>query len=164
METVAVRDGLDEERAALFALLGRLLSEPPDAALLARLQGLGGSDTPLGRALTGLAAAAEAADPAALEREHFNLFIGVGRGELMPYGSWYLTGFLHDRPLAELRGTLRRLGIERAPGVPEPEDHIAFCLRNLCRTDRQPLSRRRSECGLRVFRNASPALGRAFLR
>ena len=127
METVAVRDGLDEERAALFALLGRLLSEPPDAALLSRLQGLGGSDTPLGRALTGLAAAAEAADPAALEREHFNLFIGVGRGELMPYGSWYLTGFLHDRPLAELRRTLRRLGIERAPGVPEPEDHIAFC-------------------------------------
>jgi TorA maturation chaperone TorD len=126
VETAAVRDGLDEERAALFALLGRLLSEPPDAALLSRLQGLGGSETPLGRALAGLAAAAEAADPVALEREHFKLLIGVGRGELMPYGSWYLTGFLHDRPLAELRGTLRRLGIERAPGVPEPEDHIAF--------------------------------------
>jgi TorA maturation chaperone TorD len=126
VETVATRDGLDEERAALFALLGRLLWEPPDAALLARLRSLDGSETPLGRALAGLAAAAEAADPAALEREHFNLFIGVGRGELMPYGSWYLTGFLHDRPLAELRGTLRRLGIERAPGVPEPEDHIAF--------------------------------------
>jgi TorA maturation chaperone TorD len=120
------QDRLDEERAALFALLGRLLSEPPDAALLARLRGLGGGETPLGRALGELAAAAKAADPAALEREHFSLFIGVGRGELMPYASWYLTGFLHDRPLAELRGTLRRLGVERAPGVPEPEDHIAF--------------------------------------
>ena len=125
MEADAV-DRLDGERAALFALLGRLLSEPPDAALLARLRGLGGGDTPLGQALAGLAAAAEAADPASLEREYFNLFIGVGRGELMPYGSWYLTGFLHDRPLADLRDTLRRLGVERAPGVSEPEDHIAF--------------------------------------
>ncbi len=121
-----VADKLDGERAALFALLGRLLSEPPDAALLARLRGLGGGDTPLGRALAGLAAAADAADPEALEREYFKLFIGVGRGELMPYASWYLTGFINDRPLADLRGVLRRLGIERAPGVSEPEDHIAF--------------------------------------
>ncbi len=126
---VGATDGLDEERAALFALLGRLLSEPPDAALLARLRGLGG-DGPLGQALAGLAAAAGGADPAAVEREYFKLFIGVGRGELMPYASWYLTGFLQDRPLADLRGELRRLGVERAPGVPEPEDHIAF----LCET------------------------------
>lgn len=123
-------DGLDRERAALFALLGRLLSEPPDAALLMRLRALRGDGTRLGQALADLAAAAEDADPAALEREHFKLFIGVGRGELMPYASWYLTGFLHDRPLADLRGALRRLGVERAPGVPEPEDHIAF----LCET------------------------------
>jgi len=124
-----VNDRLDEERAALFALLGRLLSEPPDAPLLARLRGLGG-DGPLGQALAGLAAAAGAAEPAALEREHFNLFVGVGRGELMPYGSWYLSGFLHDRPLADLRAALRRLGVERAPGVSEPEDHIV----SLCET------------------------------
>jgi len=129
LDAVAAEDTLDRERAALFALLGRLLSAAPDAALLARLRGLGG-DGPLGQALAGLAAAARDADVAGLEREHFDLFIGVGRGELMPYGSWYLTGFLHDRPLAELRGALRRLGVERAPGVPEPEDHIAF----LCET------------------------------
>ena len=99
-----VADGLDRERAALFALLGRLLSEAPDAALLARLRGLDGDGrTPLGKALSGLAAAAGATDADAAEREHFRLFIGVGRGELMPYASWYLTGFLHDRPLAELR-------------------------------------------------------------
>ena len=145
------QDRLDEERAALFALLGRLLSEPPDAALLARLRGLGGGETPLGRALGDLAAAAKAADPAALEREHFNLFIGVGRGELMPYASWYLTGFLHDRPLAELRGTLRRLGVERAPGVPEPEDHIAFVCETLAGLIEQPFPRRRT----RMPRNAS---------
>jgi TorA maturation chaperone TorD len=129
VEAGVAYDRLEGERAALFALLGRLLSEAPDAQLLARLRGLGG-DGPLGRALAGLAAAAEAADPAAVEREYFNLFIGVGRGELMPYGSWYLTGFLNDRPLADLRGALRRLGVERAPGVCDPEDHIAF----LCET------------------------------
>jgi TorA maturation chaperone TorD len=131
VEAGIVDDGVDRERAALFALLGRLLSGPPDGPLLTRLRALAGDDgTRLGRALAGLAAAAEATDPAAAEREHFNLFIGVGRGELMPYASWYLTGFLHDRPLADLRGALRRLGVERAPGVPEPEDHIAF----LCET------------------------------
>jgi TorA maturation chaperone TorD len=119
-------DRLEAERAQLFALLGRLLSAPPDADLLGRLRGLAGNETPLGRAIAGLATAAGATGAAAVEREYFALFIGVGRGELMPYASWYLTGFLHDRPLAELRAELRRLGVQRAPGVAEPEDHIAF--------------------------------------
>lgn len=130
MEADVALDTLDEERAALFALLGRLLSAPPDPGLLARLRGLGGEGSPLGDALAGLAAESRDAEPAALEREHFHLFIGVGRGELMPYASWYLTGFLHDRPLADLRAALRGLGIERVSGVAEPEDHMAF----LCET------------------------------
>ena len=41
-----------------------------------------------------------------VEREYFDLFIGLGRGELLPYGSYYLTGFLHERPLARLREDL----------------------------------------------------------
>ena len=61
-----------------------------------------------------------------VEREYFDLFIGLGRGELMPYGSYYLTGFLHERPLARLRGDLAALGIERAEGEVEPEDHAAI--------------------------------------
>ena len=120
-------DPVDRERAQLFALLGRLLSGPPDADLLARLRGLRGDDTPLGRALDGLAGAARATDAARVEREHFLLFIGVGRGELLPYASYYLTGFLHERPLAELRATLGALGVARAAGVAEPEDHLGFC-------------------------------------
>jgi TorA maturation chaperone TorD len=122
-----VVDPLDRERAQLFALLGRLLSAAPDAVLLTRLQRLEGSDMPLGRAIAGLAAAAARTDAARAEREYFNLFIGVGRGELLPYGSYYLTGFLHERPLAELRATLAALGIARAEGVAEPEDHLGFC-------------------------------------
>ncbi|RYJ00658.1 MAG: molecular chaperone TorD, partial [Acetobacteraceae bacterium] len=75
----------------------------------------------------GLAAAAGRAEADAVAGEYFALFIGVGRGELLPYASYYLTGFLHERPLAELRGTLAGLGIARAAGVAEPEDHLGFC-------------------------------------
>ena len=121
-----VRDAVEVERAQAYALLGRLLSAPPDAALLARLRLLRGDTSPFGAALGALAAAAANMDEAAVEQEFFDLFIGVGRGELLPYASYYLTGFLHERPLAELRAELRRLGVARAPGVAEPEDHIGF--------------------------------------
>jgi TorA maturation chaperone TorD len=121
---------MDAERARLFALLGRLMGGPPDAALLARLKLLRGGAGELGEAYGALGAAAAATTPEAADREYFKLFIGVGRGELLPYASYYLTGFLHERPLADLRGDLARLGIERAEGVAEPEDHIAF----LCET------------------------------
>lgn len=124
-------DLLELERARLFALLGRLLVAPPDGALLANLRGLQGqSDTLLGRAYAGLSQAAREARLEAVEREYHELFIGVGRGELLPFASYYLTGFLHERPLAELRDALGRLGVERAPGVAEPEDHLGF----LCET------------------------------
>jgi TorA maturation chaperone TorD len=59
-------------------------------------------------------------------REYFDLFIGTGRGELLPYGSYYLTGFLNERPLARLRADLEALGIERAAETAEPEDHAAI--------------------------------------
>jgi TorA maturation chaperone TorD len=61
-----------------------------------------------------------------VEREYFHLFIGVGRGEILPYASYYLTGFLHERPLARLREDLGKIGIERSEGVHEPEDHAAI--------------------------------------
>jgi TorA maturation chaperone TorD len=119
-------DPLREGRANLYALLGHLLSDVPDPALLARLSALPADDTPLGRALGALGAAARLATPEALEREYHDLFIGLGRGELLPFASYYLTGFLHERPLAELRSDLKRLGITRSADVHQPEDHIAF--------------------------------------
>ena len=119
-------DPVDAERARLFALLGRLLGGPPDQSLLASLRLLRQGEGEIGEAYAVLAAAAGATTPEAVEREYFNLFIGVGRGEVLPYASYYLTGFLHERPLADLRGDLDRLGTERAEGVAEPEDHIAF--------------------------------------
>jgi TorA maturation chaperone TorD len=122
----AQADEVDEARAQEYALLSVLLARAPDAALLARLAELRGDATPLGVAHAALSEAAASADVGRVEREYFDLFIGLGRGELLPYGSYYLTGFLHERPLARLRGFLSKLGIERAEGQAEPEDHAAI--------------------------------------
>jgi TorA maturation chaperone TorD len=119
-------DEIDLLRAVEYALLARLLARAPDAATLAELGSLVGDATPLGQAHAALAAAARRANTKSVEREFFTLFIGVGRGELLPYASYYRTGFLNERPLAALRGDLVRLGIARADGVHDPEDNIAI--------------------------------------
>jgi TorA maturation chaperone TorD len=119
-------DDVDSARAQEYALLATLLSRAPSAALLKRLAKLRGDATPLGLAHAALAQAAHDANAEQVEREFFDLFIGIGRGELLPYGSYYLTGFLNERPLARLRDDLRALGIARADGQRDPEDHAAF--------------------------------------
>ncbi|HEY2229257.1 MAG TPA: molecular chaperone TorD family protein [Xanthobacteraceae bacterium] len=119
-------DDVDIARSREYALLATLLARAPDDVLLARLADLRGDESPLGLAHAAVAEAASHASASAVAREYFNLFIGVGRGELLPYGSYYLAGFLQDRPLARLRADLLRLGIERAGPDAEPEDHAAF--------------------------------------
>ncbi|MEX1083014.1 MAG: molecular chaperone TorD family protein, partial [Xanthobacteraceae bacterium] len=91
-----------------------------------QLAKLRGDATPLGLAHAALGEAASEANAERVSREYFDLFIGLGRGELLPYASYYLTGFLHDRPLARLRGDLEAIGVERAEGNAEPEDHAAI--------------------------------------
>jgi TorA maturation chaperone TorD len=119
-------DETDSARSQEYALLSALLARAPDADLLARLAGLRGDATPFGLAHMALGEAAASADADRISREYFELFIGLGRGEVLPYASYYLTGFLHDRPLARLRDDLAALGIERAEGNAEPEDHAAI--------------------------------------
>ena len=119
-------DEIDELRGSEYALLAVLLGAAPNADLLTRVAGLRGDATALGMAHLELADAARAAQESAVSREYFNLFIGVGRGELLPYGSWYQTGFLHERPLARVREDLDALGVERDGPSKEPEDHIAI--------------------------------------
>lgn len=72
-----------------------------------------------------LSAAAQQAQSEALDDEYQELFIGVGRGEVVPFGSWHQMGSLMDKPLAYVRQDLERLGFEREEQVKEPEDHIA---------------------------------------
>jgi TorA maturation chaperone TorD len=112
-------------RGRAYGLLGRLLRAPPDRVMLASLAQLAGDETGLGRAFAELAGAARAAEPVEVADEYDVLFIGVTQGELIPFASYYLTGFLHERPLARLRGDMARLGIARVDEVHEPEDHIA---------------------------------------
>lgn len=115
----------DRLRADLYNYLGLILSGPPDELLLAQTAGLTGDDTDLGQAITRLADCARTTTPQQAEREFNKLFIGLGRGELLPYASFYLTGFLHEKPLAVLRTDLSARRIERAANVYEPEDNIA---------------------------------------
>jgi TorA maturation chaperone TorD len=109
-------DEVDAARAQEYALLSVLLARAPDAGLLERLGALRGDASPLGLAHVALAEAAQRANVERLEREYFDLFIG----------SYYLTGFLHERPLARLRAHLGKLGLERTPDQAEPEDHAAI--------------------------------------
>ena len=119
-------DDVARGRAQEYALLARLLRDSPDAAFLKQIGQLRSDATALGDAHHELAEAATRASAADVEREFFSLFIGVGRGELLPYASYYVTGFLHERPLARLRQDLCRFGIARAEGVAEPEDHAGI--------------------------------------
>lgn len=115
-------------RASVYELLGSLLAAEPDERTLQSLRDIGEVDTSEGRMAMGwqlLKQAATKTQADLLRDEYFALFIGVGRGELVPFGSWYITGFLMEKPLAVLRGDLQRLGIERQQGVKESEDHMA---------------------------------------
>jgi len=116
-------DPVDAARAREYELLAALLSCPPSNDLLGEIAHLRGDTTPLGRAHAALAEAASEVVTSGVEREYFDLFVGLGRGELLPYASYYLTGFLNERPLSRLRDDLAALGIERVENNFEPEDH-----------------------------------------
>lgn len=118
----------DGMRADLYRLLARFLSSPPGAAELAIGAGIQGDGSNLGAAIDGLAKACRATDADQVATEFQDLFIGLARGEILPYGSYYLTGFLHEKPLARLRQDMERLGVERDPSSAEPEDHISSLL------------------------------------
>jgi TorA maturation chaperone TorD len=126
-ESEQARDLAPEQvaRARLYALLGALLAREPDPPLLELLRGIEPGEGALAETWQALRDEALTATAEALAEEYQVLFIGLGRGELLPYGSQYLTGFLMERPLAALREALRELGLERQDGVHEPEDHAA---------------------------------------
>ena len=148
-----IRSGMDAEavpppgvaddaavRANTYGLLGALLAAPARREHFDLLANIGVSSTPstdgpsiddLGAAWRDLGCAAAHADVEAVDDEYHALFIGVGSGELIPYGSWYLTGFVMDKPLAALRTDLAALGFERRDDVKEPEDHAAALLETM---------------------------------
>lgn len=115
----------DQMRADLYALLANLLFNPPSQEILDLVCNLDGDqNTEMGQAFDALSVIAGKASLVDIRDEFNGLFIGMGRGELLPYGSYYLTGFLNEKPLATLRNTMRDLGIQKIESVKEPEDHI----------------------------------------
>lgn len=133
-EAVIANEIAEEDylRAHVYRLLAKYLRASPDQPTLDSVAGITGDDTELGQALGTLAKLAGKVSPQDCAEEFQELFIGVARGELLPYASYYLTGFLNEKPLAKLRGDMRRLGIERREAVSEPEDHIAALCEMMC--------------------------------
>jgi len=118
----------NQYRAGAYSMLAALLRQPPDQDVLNVVTGLADvveekDDFAVAMSMLGLAA--RAATPAELDDEYHALFIGLGRGELVPYGSWYLTGFLMEKPLSVLRDDLASMGFARNDSTCEPEDHVA---------------------------------------
>lgn len=130
----------DQARADFYALLARLYADAPDAALLRAIaaaaplgegvrEEAGGEDLP--GAWERLRAASMAMDAEAAADEYDNLFVGVGKCEVNLHASHWLAGFMMEKPLAELRGTLARLGLARRPEATLVEDHLAALLETM---------------------------------
>ncbi len=114
----------DALRAQLYDLLSVLLRKPPSGDFLQKVSALGGDDSDLGKGINALARLAQASSPEKIDSEFHRLFIGLGRGELLPFASYYITGFLNEKPLAKLRGDMAELGMVRDASAYEPEDNI----------------------------------------
>ena len=79
----------DELRAKLYEFLATLLRVEPTDAVVKQVAELTGDDTPIGKASATLAHLGRQMDGPAVRAEYVDLFIGVGRGELLPYCSYY---------------------------------------------------------------------------
>ena len=112
-------------RADMYDFLAALMRSEPSDALIGKVSRLQGDASPIGAASGVLATLATKLSNDEIRDEYLRLFIGVGRGEVLPYASFYLTGFLNDKPLSNLRNDMAAMGIERVEGVKDPEDHIA---------------------------------------
>jgi TorA maturation chaperone TorD len=134
-DELPLSSALDEEtaRAELYGLMAELFYLPIRAELLAQLR-LAPTQAPESggyleepwRQLVGIA---REMDDASIEREYHTLFGGVGKPEVFLYASHYLSGFLNEKPLAQLRHDLAHLGLGRDDTtMSDTEDHVAFVL------------------------------------
>ena len=118
-------DSEDQLRADMYSFLASLLRKEPSAELVKQITVLESDDSLIGKSIKTLSKLASSLDLPTIRDEYVRIFIGVGRGEILPFASYYLTGFLKDKPLAKLRNDMKEIGIELAENVKEPEDHIA---------------------------------------
>jgi len=118
-------------RTDAYVLLGALLTTAPTKEMIDTVRNLSWQeDLPLAQqnALAALRRAGERCPIDAIAKEYQRLFIGLGSGELVPYGSWYLEQMIQSAPLAQLRTALGRLGLVRRAESHESEDQAgALC-------------------------------------
>ncbi|WP_420907034.1 TorD/DmsD family molecular chaperone [Vibrio splendidus] len=114
-------------RTEIYLVLSALFRSAPSEEVIDFLKTLDieASESAMQKAWIAIQQAATESNREALEDEYQDLFIGIGRGEIVPFGSWHRTGAMMEKPLAEIRHDLELLGIERDDQVKEPEDHIA---------------------------------------
>ena len=124
----------DRARRDFYALLARLYGDVPDAGLLRAMEEAPPIDahTPFVVAWNRLIAASGAMDAEAAAQEYTDLFVGVGKSEVNLHASHWLTGFMIEKPLADLRSRLAALGLARRDEVTMLEDHLSA----LCETMR----------------------------
>ena len=115
----------DQLRADMYSFLANLLRAEPDENLVNQLTMLVSDDSPIGKSIKTLSKLTTSLDLPTIRDEYVRIFVGVGRGEILPFASYYLTGFLKDKPLAKLRQDMQKIGIKLEENVKEPEDHIA---------------------------------------
>jgi TorA maturation chaperone TorD len=124
--------GFDEEtaRAEIYGLLSTLYYAAPTPELLAQLR-VAVTEAPdsgsfLEAPWSAVIAASRELTDAQIAGEWNSMFGGVGKPEVYLFGSFYLSGFLNEKPLARLRETLIQYGLERDGAMYETEDHIAY--------------------------------------
>ena len=126
----------DQARADLYAVLARLFADAPDAAFLAALgaaERLADSQAnPVAAAWNRLLDASGAMHADAAAQEYTDLFVGVGKSDVNLHASHWESGFMMEKPLADLRGELDGLGLARKGAATMLEDHLAA----LCETMR----------------------------
>lgn len=130
LQFASPNDSEELERAELYGLLARLWLAPPDAPLQAQFNVAVTQAPQSGALLEGpwseLVDAVRSTTLAAAHDEFVALFQGVGKPEVFVYGSYYLAGFLNEKPLAQLRTDLAALGLTRDATSNETEDHVAY--------------------------------------
>ncbi|MEY4524018.1 MAG: hypothetical protein RIR27_1094, partial [Pseudomonadota bacterium] len=113
--------GLPEDlaRADLYGLIARLFHEAPDQELLDQIvssipegQEAQSEDAPLARVWQNLVEVAKANPAKAWQDEFDQNFISVGRPIIILNGSFYMAGYLNERPLVEIRRALDAFGLE----------------------------------------------------
>lgn len=124
-QTVSEIKEEDQLRADMYSFLANMIRTEPSQELLDSVKKLTGDDSSIGKSIKLISKLASTMHISEIQDEYVNLFVGVGRGELLPFASYYLTGFLNDKPLSKLRNNMNELGVVRIKEVKEPEDHVS---------------------------------------